>query len=120
MDDGPGMASKAERFAEFLRRLGAAPAASDADGAYRLLCETLDGVEDEFSGVANIPANWMTDERMYPPQADNIKAVPGRPGVRRYRTKAHNVLIGENGAIEIREATGRTVLNKPGSDGRPL
>jgi hypothetical protein len=27
-------------------------------------------VEDELTTTPNIPANWMTDERIYPPQAD--------------------------------------------------
>jgi hypothetical protein len=113
-------ATKAERFAEFLRRLGAAPAASDFDEAYRQLGDILNAVEDEMTSIPYDPASWQTDGRMYPPQMDSLRAVPGRGDVRRFRSKAHNTLIGDNGAIEIREVAGRVILTKPGADGRTI
>jgi hypothetical protein len=111
-------ATKAERFAEFLRRLGAAPSASDFDEAYNQLCDILNAVEDEMTSIPFDPANWQSDGRMYPPQMDNLKEVPGRPEVKRFRSLKHNTLIGDNGAIAIRELTGQTIFSKPGSDGR--
>jgi hypothetical protein len=113
-------ATKAERLAEFLRRLGAAPAAADANEAFRQLADILDGVEDEMTSIPFDPANWQNDGRMYPPQPDSLRAVPGRPDVRRFRSKGHNTLVGDNGAIEIRDLSGRPVLSKPGADGRTI
>jgi hypothetical protein len=114
-------ATKAERFAEFLRRLGAAPAAADADEAFRQLGDILNAVEDEMTSIPFDPAHWQTDGRMYPPQPDSLRASPpGRPDVKRFRTRGHNVLIGDNGAIEIRDLSGRVHLSKTGADGRAI
>jgi hypothetical protein len=57
---------------------------------------------------------------MYPPQMDNLKEVPGHPEVKRFRSKKHNTLIGDNGAIAIRDHTGQTIFSKPLSDGRSI
>jgi hypothetical protein len=119
MDQGQG-ATKAERFAEFLRRLEAAPAASGFDEAFWQLGDILNAVEDEMTSIPFDPANWQNDGRMYPPQMDSLRAIPGRSDVRRFRSKAHNTLIGDNGAIEIRDLSGRPILTKPGADGRAL
>jgi hypothetical protein len=113
-------ATKAERLREFLRRLGAAPASSSADEAFRQVCDILNAVEDEMTTIPHDPSRWMTDGRMYPPQADNARAVPGRPDVTRYRSRGHNTLIGDNGAIEIRSIAGSLILFKPGADGRVI
>jgi hypothetical protein len=119
MGGGPD-ATKAERFAEFLRRLGAAPAASDFDEAYRQLCDILNAVEDEMTTIPFDPANWQNDSRMYPPQMDSLRAVPGRSDVRRFRSRSHNTLIAINGAIAIRDLSGRAIFSKPGADGRTV
>lgn len=113
-------APRPERFAEFLRRLGATPAAADFDEAYRQLCDVLNAVEDEMTSIPFDPANWQSDGRIYPPQLDSLRAAPGRGDVKRFRSKAHNTLIGDNGAIEIRDLSGRVVLSKPGADGRTI
>jgi hypothetical protein len=113
-------ATKAQRFVEFLRRLAAAPAASDFDEAYHQLSDILNAVEDEMTTIPFDPANWQNDGRMYPPQMDSQRAVPGRTDVRRFRSRSHNTLIGDNGAIEIRDLSSRAVLSKPGSDGRSV
>jgi hypothetical protein len=117
MTDGPD-ATKAERFAEFLRRLGAAPAASSFDEAYRQLSDILNAVEDEMTTIPFDPANWQNDGRMYPPQMDSLRAVSGRSDVRRFRSRSHNTLIAINGAIEIRDLSGRAIFSKPGTDGQ--
>jgi hypothetical protein len=113
-------ATKAERFAEFLRRLSAAPPASGFDEAFQQLADILNAVEDEMTSIPFDPANWQNDGRMYPPQMDSLRSVQGRSDVRRFRSKAHNTLIGDNGAIEIRDLSSRPILTKPGADGGTL
>ena len=44
-------ASKELRVQEFLDRLKDAPPASSAKEAYALICDTLNGVEDEFTSI---------------------------------------------------------------------
>ncbi len=118
MDDGS--TSKAERFAEFLRRLDAAPLAANFDEAYRQVCDILNAVEDDLTSIPLDPPSWMWDGRLYPPQMDNLKLVPGRPDLRRFRSKGHSTTIGPNGAMEIRDNSGQLVLDKAGADGRGL
>jgi hypothetical protein len=107
-------------FAEFLRRLGAAPAASSFTEAFRQLGDILNAVEDELTSIPYDPANWQNDGRMYPPQPDSARIVPGRSDVTRFRSRAHNTRIGDNGAIETRDLSGRPVLTKAGTDGRMI
>jgi hypothetical protein len=113
-------ATRGERLAEFLRRLGAAPAAAGFDEAFRQVGDILNAVEDEMTSIPFDPANWQTDGRLYPPQADSMRAVPGRGDVKRLRTRGHHILIGDNGAIEIRDLSGRVHIAKPGADGRSI
>jgi len=113
-------ATKAERFAEFLRRLVAAPAAANLDEASRQLGDILNAVEDEMTSIPFDPANWQNDGRMYPPQFDSRRAVRGRSDVSRFRSRSHNTFVGDNGAIQIRDLSGRVVLTKAGADGLGL
>jgi hypothetical protein len=109
-------ATKAERFAEFLRRLSEAPSASNADEAFAQVSDILNAVEDEMTTIPFNPANWMNDGRMYPPQEDNRRADPDRPDVRKYISKRHRLFFGDNGAIEIQTDNKVTVFEKAGSD----
>ena len=109
--------TKAERFEEFLRRLVAAPPASSFDEAYRLICDVLNAVEDDTTSIPFDPPRWMEDGRLYPPQMDNTRDLPGRAGVKQLRSRRHLTLIGPDGAIEIQDALGRAILAKPGTDG---
>ena len=110
--------SKAKRLQMFLQRLEAAPPASSGDEALALLAETLNGVEDEFSGVPYRPELWESDRRLYPPQPDAARKFPERPSLRKYRNKGHYNFIGLNGAIRIETLDAEMLLDKPGQDGR--
>jgi hypothetical protein len=80
MDDGKP--SKAERLAEFLPRLGAAQPLSSFEEAYQQVCDLLNSVEDDMTSTPFNPPNWKEDGRLYPPQRDNMRSVPGRPEVK--------------------------------------
>jgi hypothetical protein len=110
---------KYARLALFYERLQSAPAASTHDEAYALLCTTLNGVENEHSGVPYDPANWRTDGRLYPPQTDRVYAVEGFLGVLRYNSFKHDTYIASNGAIEARIiATSEVHFTKAGTNGK--
>jgi hypothetical protein len=117
--------TQAERVAEFLKRLGEARPVASHDEAFSLVRDTLNGVEDQFSGVAFDPDKHLTDGRLYPPQEDSRRSVPGRDDVVRYRSRGHNTLIAANGAIRI-EKIGKggepsiCCLDKPGADGKAV
>lgn len=110
--------SKEDRFAEFLRRLAAAPSANTAEEALRLLGDTLNQVEEELTDIPYAPENWQTDGRMYPPQEDSAREVPGKDDLVRYRSKAHNTYVRQNGAIEIHDIDGAVVFSKSGANGK--
>jgi len=111
--------SKAERVAEFIRRLEVALLATTFEEAFNLVCATLNSVEDEWT---NIPFNQETsdtDGRLYPPLREGLRPVPDHPNVQRHRHRWHNTYFGANGSVEIQEVrTGNILLSKPGQDGR--
>lgn len=109
--------TKTARLAVFLERLLRLPAASSFDEARRQLADTLNNVEDEMSGMPSNPDAWINDGRMYPPQDDNARRVPGHPGLTRFRSRDHNTFIGANGAIRIEDiSSGTVILDKAGQD----
>ncbi|HEY3856666.1 MAG TPA: hypothetical protein VGO67_19955 [Verrucomicrobiae bacterium] len=102
----------------FFKKLKAAPSASSADEASRLVVETLNSIEDEFSGVPYRPENWRSDGRMYPSREDSLVKFPERPSLLKYRNKGHYNYIGPNGSIRVETLDGKILLDKPGQDGR--
>ena len=111
---------RSQRFALFLTALEGAPPAHDRASAHRLLAETLNRIEDAHSGVVNDPDNWITDERLYPPQEDQEQPSP-IPGATLFYSRGHNIWIGDNGAVRFevrrRPHSGRIELDKPGANG---
>jgi len=107
---------------EFYRRLGLAPDASTFEEALGLIRRTLNEVEDELSGFPMNPDPPLksAEDRMYPPELDQIHDVPGSPKVKRLRSRYHNTFVGENGAIEIRSSSGTIEFFKPGADGKTV
>ena len=87
------MPTKAERIAEFFRRLGIANPAMTLEDAFRLVCETLNGVEDDWT---DIPFNQETsdfDGRLYPPLWENLRSLSYHPDVKRHRHRWHNTFF---------------------------
>lgn len=109
--------NKAQRVEVFFQRLEDAPPCTTGESAYALLCETLNHVEDQLSGIPYNPANWADDGRLYPPQLDRMSVLSG--GIWRFRSLCHVTLIAPNGAIRIARVGNRvhTLLDKPGADG---
>ena len=81
--------------------LTGAPARDESRGGARAIAETLNKVEDEYSGVPFDPAHWRTDGRMYPFDEDSAADVDVKPDVTAYRSRGHETFIARNGAFEI-------------------
>jgi hypothetical protein len=109
---------KRVRLQELYRRLAAAPFASTYEEARGQHSNILNEVEDALTGIPYDLSRWETDGRMYPPQDDNLRKVPGQPHVRRFRHFGHNTYIGDNGSIEITRLDGTVEFQKYGADGR--
>ena len=112
--------SREESLFDFFTRLRDLPAASGPGEALEQVSIVLNTVEDEHSGVPYDPDSWADDGRLYPPQSDSVRPVPGRADVMRYRTRGHNLLLMSNGAIQIRTISGAIVFSKAGSDGNEV
>lgn len=111
---------KPRRLAIFLERLAAAEPAETFENAMALIATTLNGVEDEFTSIEFSPAQWHSDGRMYPPQKDSARDVPGRDDVTRFRSVRHNIWVATYGAILIRTLDGELLLDIPGRNGRKV
>jgi hypothetical protein len=89
------------RLEDFYRRLGLLPSASSAAAAFEQLCQTLDAVEDELSGVVkqSPPPFRVSDGRMYFPSEDHIIRNPD--GGILAMARGHRIEIGADGSIRI-------------------
>lgn len=111
--------TREERLAEFFRRLSQAPRAHSREEALEQIRQILNRVEDEMTAIPYHPDHWQSDGRLYSPQDDSIRDVPGHPAVKRFRSRSHNTFIGENGSIEIRSIRPNAVqFSREGVDGR--
>lgn len=91
-----------KRLEEFYHRLDKASSAKSADEALKLVCDTLNQVEDELSGIPcknPPPSPSEPDGRMYPPQEDYTKR--NNDGSITAKSKAHTIDISSNGSITI-------------------
>jgi hypothetical protein len=115
---------KVERLALFRQRLQESRPAVNHEEAMVLLARTLNGVEDEFSGVPYNPEEPGTDGRMYPPHERFRYLKWECASVRCYRQVAHATFVADNGAVEIRSRKGaelgEVIFSKPGQDGREV
>lgn len=110
--------NKPARLEIFLSRLTKAPPAKSAEEAEELLATLLNQVEDEFSGVVARPSEWLSNGRLYPPQADSQVKCPERRWLKKFRSKGHYTYIGANGSIRIETVGGELMLDKAGADRR--
>ncbi|MEO8270516.1 MAG: hypothetical protein ABI557_12405 [Aureliella sp.] len=110
-------ASKAERFDEFIRWLALLPPVDSVAGALTVLSAVLNAVEEGMPDISSTPENWQSDGRMYPPQMDSSRDVPGREDLIRFRSRGHNTIVRNNGAIKLRDLQNNRLFQKPGADG---
>ena len=95
---------KGERLNEIFQRMANAPLCTTFEEAYKLLCDTMDEVEDEMTPYPNEPDRWRELPRLFPPQMDRMSTVQqcDQSVVRRFDSLRHLTYIAENGAMEIR------------------
>lgn len=79
--------SKAERLAEMMARLDAAPACGTREEAFGLVTSIVNRVEDELTDIPNDPSTPRADERIWPPIDMYHFEVPGRPDLDGYRQR---------------------------------
>lgn len=101
-DASQGSSTIRERLDEFYRRLASLPRAQSAELALKQLCNTLDAVEDELSGIAKKnppPPPTMPDGRMYGPLDDHVlRWADGRILA---LTRGHRIEIEADGRLRI-------------------
>jgi hypothetical protein len=112
---------KPERLRIFFERLSEAPLADDCESALALMATTLNGVEDEYSGIEYNAGSLQDDRRLYPPDLA-FEQQSGIEGVRMFRQRGHKTFIAPNGAIRIElnkpDPATKVVLDRPGADGK--
>ncbi|MFF4647452.1 hypothetical protein [Streptomyces sp. NPDC001389] len=109
-----GKLSLPERLAIVYERLTALPPAKGAREALRQLADTLDSVEDEYSGVPKDPNPGLAfDGRMYPPRADYI--TEEADGTLKAVTKGNVIYAHPDGTLRITSRrTGDEVYRRDG------
>lgn len=103
-----------DRLEEIYRRLARSPRTGSAVAAFQELCDTLEQVEDELSGVPKqTPPPWpsLPDGRMYCPSDDFIRRNPD--GSWLAMARGHRIEITADGGIQIMSRlTGRVEFKK--------
>jgi hypothetical protein len=100
--EAPRQHSLRERVGELYRRLRLLPQATSGAQAFQQLCETLDQVEDEFSGVKKKsppPPPQSPDGRMYCPAEDHTVRRPD--GSILALARGHRIEISADGRLKI-------------------
>jgi hypothetical protein len=94
--------STGERLKEVYRRLDLLPRADSAEGALRQICEVLEQVEDELSGIPKQvppPPPGAADQRMYCPLDDFV--LRREDGSMLALTRGHRLEIAADGALRV-------------------
>ena len=103
-----------ERLDELYRRLRALPRAGSPDEAFRQLCDTLDEVEDAWSGIPKKsppPPPSTFDGRMYCPMPDFLLRCDD--GGILALTRGHRIEIAPDGSLRIiNKITAQTEFEK--------
>ena len=100
--DCPQVLSRPDRLKELYSRLGKLPTAKSAEESLGQVRNTLNAVEDEFSGVPHDPVPGIgepSNGRMYPPFNDRVFVNPN--GSLTGQTAGHNIELGLDGGISI-------------------
>ncbi len=98
-----------ERLELLYRRLDAAPAPCDAEGALRLLTTILHSVEDRHSGMPRRNSPGLAYHGlMYPPAEDRVTRHPD--GSITATTKGHLIELGSDGSMTMRKRNGGAVV----------
>lgn len=112
----PEPLSPAQRVAAFLIALASQPPSADAEAALARISQTLEVIEDQFSGIPRAtppPPPQHPDGRMYPPMEDFITRHPD--GRITAMTRGHRLDLGADGRIAIVDRrTGAQVFVQPG------
>lgn len=111
--------TKLERLKLFYRALADAPKVASLDEARALVTNTLQAVEDTFSGIP-CGDGLKDDGRMYAPRPDSRRSVAGRADLVRYRSKKHNTYYSSGGAVLIMSVDGKIEFSKAGADGKEI
>src|SRR4051812_2093740 len=109
-------ASIRERLDEFYRRLGSQPPSRRPEDALERIRRTLDEVEDDLSGVPKAsppPPPGRLDGRMYPPLDDLVTRLAD--GGISARARRHDIQLGPDGTITIRNRSGAVEFEQPGA-----
>ena len=99
-----------QRLREIYRRLQCLPNANTAEEAFSQLCQTLEQVEDELSGIEKAtpaPPLGSSDGRMYCPMEDHVH----RPqdGSILALTRGHRIEVSASGRLQIVNKVTKTI-----------
>lgn len=126
------MKSKADRVKLFLEKLNFAAPATTGLLAYKLICQTINQIEDGVFGhdYWKPPRSFLTEpttDRLYPSSYDSMFPVSGWPDVTMIIHIRELIFISSSGAIQIQKKVevdtpycdryGKILLDKQAADG---